>query len=487
MARRRPPTTSGLRAEIVPGARHAVVPAGIVSTGWPAVRDTCANFGVEFDPWQHGTGRVILAKRADGTYAASVGGVVISIPRQVGKTYLIGAIVFALCMLRPGLTVIWTAHRLRTANETFTSMRGFCRRKKIRPHTLPPVLGSGEEEIRFVNGSRILFGARERGFGVGFAGVGVLVLDEAQRLTDTAMDDLVPTMNQAENPLLLLTGTPPRPTDAGEVFSRARTEALSGEATDLAYIEFSADRNCDPMDRAQWAIANASYPRRTPDTAMLRMKKRLTPESFMREGLGVWDEDAEAGVLDLVKFDAGKTETVEESPIVSHRSWALAVSKDHKHAAIGLAGRTEDGRLRLEVMQYYRGTSTVVDNVVTGWEAKRIPIRVSGNAAKAFTDLLRERQVEVEEIPSTGMAQAVGQVIAQVNAGGVVHVGQASLVKAVHAAELTTSGLWVGADGVDVTPLEAVTIAAGGVPQTPVAVGGFYDLDDFDGDDDWEA
>ena len=31
--------------------------------------------------------------------------------------------------------------------------------------------GSGDEEVRFTNGSRILFGARERGFGRGIAGV----------------------------------------------------------------------------------------------------------------------------------------------------------------------------------------------------------------------------------------------------------------------------------------------------------------------------
>jgi hypothetical protein len=62
---------------------------------------------------------VILAKRADGKYAATIGGTGLSIPRQVGKTFLVGAIVFALCLLCPNLTVIWTAHRLRTAEETF--------------------------------------------------------------------------------------------------------------------------------------------------------------------------------------------------------------------------------------------------------------------------------------------------------------------------------------------------------------------------------
>jgi hypothetical protein len=140
--------------------------------------------------------------------------------------------------------VIWTAHRLRTAGETFDKMQGMARRRKIKPHVAKVVLGSGEEEIRFRNGSRILFGARERGFGRGFDEVDVLIFDEAQILTENAIDDMVPATNQSRQPtgaLMLFMGTPPKPTDPGEVFARMRAEALSGEDEDTGYIEFSAD------------------------------------------------------------------------------------------------------------------------------------------------------------------------------------------------------------------------------------------------------
>ena len=40
-------------------------------------------------------------------------------PRQVGKTFWVGAMIVALCTLFPGLTVLWTAHRTRTATRTF--------------------------------------------------------------------------------------------------------------------------------------------------------------------------------------------------------------------------------------------------------------------------------------------------------------------------------------------------------------------------------
>jgi hypothetical protein len=94
-----------------------------VSTGWPAVQAKCAELGIVFRWWQPAIGKLILAKRSDGLYASTVGGTGLSIPRQVGKTFLVAAIMVALCLLRPGFTVLWTAHRLKTAEGRLASFK----------------------------------------------------------------------------------------------------------------------------------------------------------------------------------------------------------------------------------------------------------------------------------------------------------------------------------------------------------------------------
>ena len=165
-------------------ARHVVAPSGVVATGWPKVRDTCNRLGWEFDGWQDGLGRLILGKREDGLWAADL--VVSSIPRQVGKSYLFAAMSFAMCLLTPGVTVIWTAHRVKTAKEQFNAMAGLASQDAVRPHVAQVVRGRGDEALLFTNGSRILFGAREAGFGRGFANVGVLVFDDPTRATAAA-------------------------------------------------------------------------------------------------------------------------------------------------------------------------------------------------------------------------------------------------------------------------------------------------------------
>ena len=66
------PTRAGT-ARLSEVARKVVQPTGIVSTGWPAVEQTCrTKLGVAFDEWQAGAGRLILAKREDGSLAAEI-------------------------------------------------------------------------------------------------------------------------------------------------------------------------------------------------------------------------------------------------------------------------------------------------------------------------------------------------------------------------------------------------------------------------------
>ncbi len=452
-------TRSGKLSDL---ARHVILPTQVVSTGWPAVRDTAAGFGVEFDPWQDGAGRAILAKRADGTYAASIGGVVISIPRQVGKTFLIGTLVFALCLIRPGLTVIWTAHRLRTAGETFSAMQAFAKRSKVRAYIKKIVLGSGDEAIEFHNGSRILFGARERGFGRGFANVGVLVFDEAQILTENAIDDMVPATNTADNPLLVFTGTPPKPTDPGEVFSRKRTEALKGEADDTIYIEFSADTDADPVDRKQWAKANPSFPKRTNSAAMLRMRKNLSDESFIREALGIWSEDDQRSEIDLLVW--ASLEHIEDqrpSPV----ALAVQVSEDRQWTHIGLAGRRSDGDFHLQVVESLPGTGSAAARVAELQQAWN-PVGVAlfpGGPSGSLIPALEQAKVEVTSVWAREVAAADAGFLDAVAQRSVHHSSQPVLNIAVRAARKQPRGdAWVWRSNeptTDISPLKACALA----------------------------
>ena len=233
-----------------------------------------------------------LSIRFDGEYAADT--IVFSIPRQVGKTYLIACIIFALCLMKPGLKVMWTAQIKDTALQTFDQFFDMAQTAKVKPHIEKISHGKGDETIFFVNGSTIEFGARESGFGRGRTGIHVIVFDEGQHLGSDALENMGAAQNVADNPLTFVIGTPPRPKDKGDYFALMRQEALDGESEGTLYIEFGADRGADPLDRNQWRKANPSFPHRTTERAMLRLYKKLKsiPGAWDREALGIWDEVA---------------------------------------------------------------------------------------------------------------------------------------------------------------------------------------------------
>jgi hypothetical protein len=426
--------------------------------------------GVTFDGWQDGANRITLAMREDGRYAATIGGVVWSIPRQVGKTFTIGSVIFALCILYPNLTVLWTAHRTKTANETFRSMQGMAKRSKIAPYVANIYRGSGDESIEFHNGSRILFGAREQGFGRGFTEVDIIMFDEAQILTDKALDDMVASSNQsrqAAGPLLFFTGTPPRPIDPGEAFRRMRAEALSGNSDDLVYIEFSADSDADLDDRRQWAKANPSYPHRTPPEAIVRLRKMLSEDSFRREALGIWDDDDFGKVFGPGKWEAAGGPDVDAKP----GCLVVATSVDGSMTCIASASVVGE-RYVAKTLEYGPGQSWAVESLRALYGLHRVPVVLDARGpAAALTPLLEAAKVRVEPQTTVQVLDAHANLFQLVQDGRFGHGRYPELDAAVAGATTRTVGdRWMWGrrkSSVDISPLEAVTLGVGFLYRPP--------------------
>lgn len=484
--RRSTPLTNSEPRRLTDVARHVVVPDGIVTTAYPAVAKKCLDLGIIHDDWQQPLAKLILAKREDGLFAATVGGICMSIPRQVGKTFTVGSIVVALCLLNPGVTVLWTAHRSRTSDETFAAMKGMTQRAKVKPFMFDPRLTNGEQVIRFRNGSRIMFGAREAGFGRGFSEVDIEVFDEAQILSSRALEDMVAATNQSKHlpggALLFYMGTPPRPSDPSEAFETKRRKALSGESRETVYVEFSADEDAHPDDMEQLAKANPSYPLRTPLESIQRLRENLPDvESWRREGMGIWDSKGGSAVIPQQVWASLRAPA---APVEGRTAYGVKFSTDGSMVSLAVAMRPTDGPVHLEVVPHPElelasvplsyGTQWIEDFLVERWrDASAITIDGKAGAVGLVQALVREgvsRKVlnpaGVGETPSTDQA-ILGHttLLAAIIKGTVTHYGQAPLDAAVAGAEkrkIGTNGGWgwkpVRPD-VDVTPLDAVTLA----------------------------
>jgi len=443
------------------------------------------DMGVKFDGWQQGIGQVALAKRKDGKYAATIGGVVISLARQTGKTFIVGVIVLALCVLFPNLTVLWTAHRTRTSTKTFWTLVALVRRPGMtrylaegRSSGIRSV--NGEQEIRFRNGSVIMFGARESGFGRGFDKIDIEVFDEAQILTHKALEDMIAATNQSTHPagaLLFFIGTPPRPSDPGEEFGNRRLRALSGQAHDMVFVEISADVDADPDDREQWRIANPSYPNRTPAESILRLRTQLSDEdSFRREALGIWNPAETSWVIDAVSWADIADPT---SMAVDLLTLAIDVAPDRSTASVALAGLRADGLWHVELDDTRAGVEWVIPWVVERARKNRLHAVVVDEMSglvetRGTRHYLSGTRVLVTLAGAEGrdMAIACGKFYDAVIARTVRHTGQPHLTVALSVARkrpLAGAWAWNRKDAAsDITPIVAATLALWGATRKNV-------------------
>lgn len=461
--------------------RHLVIPDGIATSVFPRVQRRLTEMGVSFDPWQQGFGQLALSCRADGTYAATIGGVVASIPRQVGKTFTVGNLLIGLALEFPGLKVAWTSHHNRTTTNTFRSMQGMVRRKAVAPHLAPGAnngirTANGEQEIRFRNGSLIMFGAREQGFGRGLDEIDVEVFDEAQILTLKALEDMIPATNQARNPhggLIFFLGTPPRPTDPGEAFSAKREQALNGISSDIVYVEISADPDADPDDRGQWPKMNPSYPHRTPLESMLRMRANIPDDdAYRREAMGIWPV---AGV-GLISGEQWSALTDPRSAPQDPVSFGVYVSRAGA-AAIGVAGYRKDGKIHVGIIPPVSGSregslpgmswiAPRVKELRDRWKPCAVVIDEKSEAGALIEDIAA-LGVTVEKTTATSMAAACVKFLSAVNEAQIRHRGAVDLQASVCAGkprDLLDSWAWDRKDrSSDITQLVAVTLALHGL------------------------
>lgn len=451
-------------------ARHVVVPQGIVTTEWPSTRAVCSRVGIHFDWWQDQAGLAMLGKLQDGLYAADA--VVLSIPRQVGKTFLVGGVVIGLCLKKPNTLAVWTSHHGNTTQDTFRDLKAVCQQTRMAPYVRNVYDSGARLEIIFTNGSRILFGAREHGFGRGFKKVGILIFDEAQILTARAADDMVPTTNRHPNPLIFYMGTPPKPSDPSEHFLAMRTEAIGGDSKDVFYLEFSADPDADPSDREQWAKANPSYPVHTSDRAMLRMRKNLKgPNAFAREGLGIWDGTAAIGVFSQGAWS--RCGSLDDPP--APEVLGVAADVDQTWLSLGAYGGGHIGSVKR--MRFDRARAEFVAEVVRIASEREIPVVVDKKGPAA--PLIDEFDAAGVEVLGTGLddlVQACADIRDAVETGTVQHGNYDDLNSAVDAAAWRTVGdrRVFGRRATDISMLEAVTLARWAANQN---LGSIYDDD----------
>lgn len=315
-------------------------------------------------------------------------------------------------MVGLGERILHTAHEVKTAQKHFRRLKYFFGNRAEDPGAKFPELNAMVSQVRAVNGQEAIFlknggsvelVARSKNSGRGFT-VDVLVMDEAQELSEDALEALMPTTSAAPlgDPQWIFTGTPPGPSAAGEVFTRVRREALGDEPGRLVWHEWSVDGDVDLDDRFLWRMTNPALDAgRLQESVIEGERARFSDGGFARERLGRWPADAGSDRRWSAELWAGTA--VDEAPVDGVRSFAVAFSLDGSRLSLAGAVKHSSG-VHVELIDTFSGSTEAGVAPLADWLAERWQktsmIALLGAAGSALKQALRDRGVPERVIRS---------------------------------------------------------------------------------------
>lgn len=415
-----------------------------------------------------------MGERSDGRWAARLVG--LSTPRQNGKSQLIVARALAGALLLDEKMIIVSAHQTDTAREVFQRMLDVIDENPSVARRVDSVMKAiGREYIKFKGGSTIRVKARSVSGSRGFS-ADCLLLDEAQILGSAAWSSILPTMSARDNPQAWLLGTPPTPTDDGEVFARLRQSGVDGKDARLSYLEWSAEEGDDLDDPAVWAAANPAFGSRISAEAIEAERSAMTDDQFAMERLGMWTPVNSSNVI------PGPTwaeQGVGHSLAVDRFALGVECGPDLAWASVAFAGSRTDGDWHLELDEDQhtkgRGTAWLVPHLeyllANNSQIRAVVADVGGPVAAMLEQRANYRwyfkgsNIEVTPVKVSELGVGCAQVLDGIVSGWLHHIDQPQLNAAALSAgkrPLGDTGMWVWSRKMaesDITPIQAGTLA----------------------------
>ncbi|GGT43416.1 terminase [Streptomyces purpureus] len=472
---------------------------GFATLGGKAAR-VMTRLGFEPMPWQRYVLDVALEIDPEtGVFAYREVG--LSVPRQQGKTQQILALMVHRIMAWERQNVTYAAQnrtmaKKRWEDEFLATLDGSSLFGKYRPRKT-----TGNEAIIW-GSTRSLLGITSNTEKAGHGPpLDLGVIDEAFAAEDDRLEQAFsPAM--LTKPMAQLWWASAGGTEKSVWLNKKRAagrrhiEELweTGVHPSVAYFEWFAPDSMDRSDPATWRATLPALGHTVTEAVIQAELDKLDPGEFDRAYLNRTRKASPPDDPNVPKKVWPGLADEKSRPPADEVAFAIDVSQDRKHAAIGVAMRRRDGRVHMELVDRRPGTDWVVPAVsklVRLWRPLVVAVASSGAPAGSLIDDLVAAGITVPEDkqhPHRGhlvvmragdMTEACGQLADALNQGTVRHLDQTPLTAAVNGARTRRVGdAWVldrTASLVDVAPLIAVTEARWALLTRGPAV-----LDDYD-------
>ena len=391
-------------------------------------------YGVRFIPAQAYEMELYLAKNELGECEAITIG--LSRPRQNGKSF--AARYYALwCAFVEGRSVLYSAHNGSTTRKMFKFMCDFIEahedfRKKLKPGGQGIYKAQGSEGIYLADGTIIEFSTRTNS-GARGGTYDVIIVDEAQELTDEQRDAMMPTniASDSGDPQTIYIGTPPNTKCPGTVFRDLHDRAHADELGDAWWLEWAATEIGDPQDVERWYECNPMMGYRIKERSMKNAADTTAPDSFAREYLGWWSPTTEQLEHPIGRDDWAACQT-DEPPADGIMGVGAKFSPDGKRCSLAVCLRPALGNPYVEVVaakSTQRGTRWLSD-----WLLKRkrriASVAIDGGRGERVVQNLGDGgfvKRAIRKTTSGDVAKACSMLVDAVESRELEHYGQPDL------------------------------------------------------------
>jgi hypothetical protein len=419
----------------------------------------CREHTLRLDPEQEFMLRSMLGVDENGRWQSFE--FALSAPRQNGKgEVLLARELYGIFVLDERL-IIHSAHEFKTSARHFQRLEKAIRdNDDLLARIERSELGSmrlvgfryshGDEAITLQDGSKIEFRTRTKSGLKGVDDVAVLVLDEAQILSEWAHGTMVPTLRAStaeRGPQLVYAGNAPDQDkdDHAIVWTRVRERGIEAEEDSLVYHEYSLDfESPDEVpeevarDPKVWPTVNWAMGRgRVTEKHMMKEIRLLGWRQFITELLNVGDyPDTDLvgnSEISQEKWMAGEDP---ESVMVDPVCLSFDVSPGRR-TTITAAGLNEKGRKMVEMVHCRAGTGWVPERMQELCETHEVIELVCDGfgPANAIANKIEEQTgLDVRRLKTGEYADACGQFATAVEEDDLAHLGQDELNTSVRGA-----------------------------------------------------
>ena len=413
-------------------------------------------------PWQAELLDVAMELRPDGQLAYSH--VLVTVPRQQGKTTLLRAVAAHRLLYRRDQLVLGTAQDRPMAMRTWAYTVDLFQRRELAALQPRARRTTGLESLKLgATGGEYVIAAPTEKAGHGMS-LDLGMVDEAWALTDQRLAQAFEpaTIARPGSQLWIVStaGT------AESVYLRHWLELGREDAhPGLAFLEFSAGDDEDPNDPATWARCNPSLGYSVPLEALEDVHRSLTPAEWERAHLNRWVYATDYA-LPPSWWAACADPAMELPAVPGQLQLALDVNVDRSGASFAMAGWLDAERVGAELVDVRQGTSWIVGRareLVQRWRPFGGLILDPMGPGGALAGELEAAGVQLQLVNARAVVDAAGSLHDALSSRTFVHRGQPELDAAAAAAVrrqlLDRWAFTRRGSGGDIAPLVAVSLA----------------------------